>query len=95
MLVLPVPGASTGIGVSSPCRTSEAPITSRRRSSVSGCSVAAVAPSQPESVEGRQIDPVARVDLGLAIQRKMVVELRHRDVGRSPGPARPRGTAWW
>jgi hypothetical protein len=58
--------ASTRIDVSSPCRTSQPPITSRRRSSVSGCSVAAIALSQPERVEVASTTP-SRADLVLAI----------------------------
>src|SRR5580704_10574056 len=49
VLVLPVPGASTGAGVSSTCKVSLAR-TSAARASISGFSAAAVAPTQPDRV---------------------------------------------
>ncbi len=90
MLVLPVPGASTGIGVSSPCRTSSADHLpaqklgqrlQRRRGRAE--------PARER--RGRQVDAVARVDLGLAIQRQVIVKLRHRDVGQEPRTGPPAG----
>jgi len=49
-VVLPVPGANTGTGVSSTCKVSEA-ITSAASASISGWRAAAVAPTQPDKVE--------------------------------------------
>jgi hypothetical protein len=55
-LVLPVPGANTGTGVSSTCSVSEL-ITSAASASTSGFSAAAVAPTQPERVEVSRFTP--------------------------------------
>jgi hypothetical protein len=49
-LVLPVPGASTGTGVSSTCSVSLA-MTSMASVSTSGLRAATVAPIQPDRVE--------------------------------------------
>src|SRR5437660_1434709 len=56
VLVLPVPGARTGTGVSSTCSASLAR-TSAARASSSGCSAAAVAPTQPHRVEVSRLTP--------------------------------------
>src|SRR5438270_7473283 len=56
VLVLPVPGARTGTGVSSTCSVSLAR-TSAARASISGCSAAAVAPTQPHRVEVSRLTP--------------------------------------
>jgi len=71
VLVLPAPGARTGTGVSSPCRTSDPPMTSHRSTSTSGAMAAAVAPTQPASVE------VSRV-IGGALSRMVHTNLRLR-----------------
>src|SRR5271156_6457039 len=56
VLVLPVPGARTGTGVSSTCKVSLAR-TSPARASISGFSAAAVAPTQPDRVEISRLTP--------------------------------------
>src|SRR6266581_5672247 len=56
VLVLPVPGANTGTGVSSTCKLSPAR-TSAARASTSGFSTAAVAPTQPDRVEVSRFTP--------------------------------------
>src|SRR6266446_1013264 len=56
VLVLPVPGARTGTGVSSTCRVSLAR-TSAARASTSGFSAAAVAPTQPDRGEVSRFTP--------------------------------------
>ena len=49
-------GARTGTGVSSTCNVSD-PITSAASASTSGCNAAAVAPTQPDSVEVSRLTP--------------------------------------
>jgi hypothetical protein len=56
VLVLPVPGARTGAGVSSTCSVSPAR-TSVARASTSGFSAAVVAPTQPDKVEVSRLTP--------------------------------------
>src|SRR5215472_2903298 len=56
VLVLPVPGASTGTGVSSTCKMSLAR-RSTERASTSGVSAAAVTPTQPHRVEVSKLTP--------------------------------------
>lgn len=81
VLVLPVPGARTGTGVSSTCKVSLAR-TSAARASTSGFSAAAVAPTQPDRVEVSRLTPAAGEDLGLTIERQMIVVLRHDNMSQ-------------
>ena len=53
--------------------------TSVARASTSGCSVAGVAPTQPDRVEVLQANPGAGEDLGLAIERQVIVIFRRHD----------------
>src|SRR5262249_26793331 len=56
VFVLPLPGASTGTGVSSTCRVSDLMI-SAASASTSGVSAAVVAPTQPDRVEVSRLTP--------------------------------------
>ena len=56
VLVFPVPGASTGTGVSSTCKVSDA-MTSAVSALISGAKAVAVAPTQPDMVEVSRLTP--------------------------------------
>jgi hypothetical protein len=55
-LVLPVPGANTGTGVSSTCKVSDA-MMSAMSASISGATAAAIVPTQPDKVEVSRLTP--------------------------------------
>jgi hypothetical protein len=91
-LVLPVPGANTGTGVSSTCSTAE-PITSAASASISGCSAAAVAPTQPARVEVSRLTPWRAKISAWRYKGKWSSYFDTTMCASSPAPARPRAIA--
>ena len=76
-------GGDRGSGGSAGGERSVSPVRrSAARASKSGCSAAAAAPTESDRGRGLQAHPVAGEDLGLAIERPVVVVFRHNDISQ-------------
>ena len=91
-----LPLASTGTGVSSPCRRSAAMTWASIRS-CSGFSATVQAPTLVGQGRQAEIDTLPRVAVALAVQRLVLPVLleqdRRQQVGGQPSPAASGGTA--
>ena len=66
-------------------------MTSAASASTSGMRAAAVAPTQPDKRRGFQLDAFAGEDLGLAIERQVIIVLRDGDMREQAGAGPPAG----